>query len=871
MYKLIVTLLFAPLFLYGQVSENFESGTIRGWTESIAGRWKADSSGVISGKYSLHHIYDNADAGTDQIGLQTTGLKPSSGPTRWSFRLRHGYDPSSSNNWGVFLCSDSPPASMVPGGNVNGYILGVNITGYDDTLRLWKIRNGTLSVALTTHINWQNNIGLSNPALLVTERTISGRWKVLVYSKNNVLADSTSALSSELFNCDWFGIYYKYTSTRDRLLWVDDITVDGSFFEDKEPPEINSCSNYSLNSVDIFLNEEPTPAFFQETNFALKERSQIATGVSRLSQSSVRVTFKEQLKNKTGNKIFIKSMCDRYGNCNTDKEINFIPAWVEQGDVIISEIMADPAPAVSLPEREYLEIFNRTAFSYNLKKWKLSNDGSGSVFPDKTLNPYEQMILCQLQDTSYFLNFGKVCGLKSFPSLTDAGRVLILFDSLGLMIHGLEYSSEWNNEPLKKNGGWSLEMVDTDFPFYYNGNWRVSVSTTGGTPGKGNSVSHLNRDKYFGGILNAFPTDSLSLKISFTEPVLDLAEYMSGITINQKEIRKIIPDDPLFRSFIILSAEPFQRNIINTVEINQDVRDFAGNKGAMKSIRFGIPEMAAGGDIVFNELMFNPLPGDPDYIELYNKSEKIINAADLLLASVDDDGKYSETFRVSTESRCITPGSYYTVTTNKEAVISRYQTSKEENIFEVQSMPSMPDDKGHLILFNRKLNMIDEVIYSEKMHYPLFSGNEGISLEKVRAIAPSNDPKNWYSASQASGWGTPGRPNSVAVTIPESGKKIVLSSTRITPDNDGFEDFLVIEYTPETKGNVISVTVFDEAGRLVSKVASNILSGPRTSIVWNGSGQDGNLVESGIYILLITAFDENGRRESWKKVCTVIR
>lgn len=871
MYRLIIILLFVPVYLYGQISENFESGTIKGWTESTTGRWKADSSGAISGKYSLHHIFDNPDAGTDQIGLQTTGLKPSSGLTRWSFRLRHGYDPSSSNNWGVFLTADSPPASMVPGGNVNGYIIGVNVAGYDDTLRLWKIRNGVLSVALTTHINWQNNIGSSNSAIIITERTQSGRWKVMIYNKNNSLADSTSATCTELFNCDWFGIYFKYSSTRDRLLWVDEISVDGPFFVDKEPPEITRCLIYAFNSVDISLNEEPAPVFFNETNFALNDKSRVAVGVTRLGPSSARVFFSGQLKNKTDNIIFIKSICDKYENCINDKEINFIPAWAETGDVIISEIMADPAPAVSLPEKEYVEIFNRTAFEFNLKKWKLSNDGSGSIFPDKTIKPGERMILCQLQDTAYFINFSKVCGLKSFPALTDAGRVLILYDSLGKIIHGLEYSSEWNNVPLKKNGGWSLEIVDPDFPFYYDGNWRVSASATGGTPGKENSVAHINRDKYFGGIQNAFPADSISLRLSFSEPLLNLPDNKSGIKINGKVIRGIITDDPLFRAFIIEPAEPLLRNTIYSVEINQDIRDFAGNVASISGFRFGIPESSENGDIVFNELLFNPLPGDPDFIEFYNNSDKTINAGDLLLASVNDKGSYSETFRISSESRCILPWSYYTVTTNKLAVISRYLNSKAENIFEVQSMLSMPDDNGHLVLFNRKLNVIDEVIYSEKIHYPLLSGNEGVSLEKVRTIAPSNDFKNWFSASQASGWGTPGGPNSVAVTIPETTREIVLSSTRITPDNDGFDDFLMIEYNPGSRGIVISVTVFDEAGRFISKVASNILSGPHTAIVWNGTGQDGNLVESGIYILLITVFDENGRRESWKKICTVIR
>ncbi|MFO8239589.1 MAG: hypothetical protein R6T90_01160, partial [Dissulfuribacterales bacterium] len=63
----------------------------------------------------------------------------------WRFKIRHTYNPSSSNNWSYFLLSDSPPDEMKPGGTVSGYALGVNLSGYDDTLSLWKVVKGDVS------------------------------------------------------------------------------------------------------------------------------------------------------------------------------------------------------------------------------------------------------------------------------------------------------------------------------------------------------------------------------------------------------------------------------------------------------------------------------------------------------------------------------------------------------------------------------------------------------------------------------------------------------------------------------------------------------------------------------------------------------
>ena len=183
----------------------------------------------------------------------------------------------------------------------------------------------------------------------------------------------------------------------------------------------------------------------------------------------------------------------------------------------------------------------------------------------------------------------------------------------------------------------------------------------------------------------------------------------------------------------------------------------------------------------------------------------------------------------------------------------------------------MPDGEGHLILFNRSLEELDEVVYDEEMHFPLLSGNDGISLEKVRPCAASTDKSQWHSASESSGWGTPGAPNSVAAEDPGDGASVIFSSTFITPDNDGNEDLLVIDLNTGVAGSVVTVTVFDEAGRFVRKLADNLLAGPGASVIWDGTGPDGRLLDTGIYILLITSFDETGKTGRWKKVCTVIR
>jgi hypothetical protein len=871
MKKVILLLLFVPVRLYGQLAADFESGLITGWAQSTPGHWKADTSNALSGRYSLHHVFDNPEAGTDQAGIPITGLEPSLGKVRWSFKLKHGYDPSSLNNWGVFLMSDKDPVSMIPGGAVNGYIIGVNLSGYDDTLRLWKVRNGALSIILNTRINWQNDIGISSAAVLIVERSADGRWSSEVSTGGGNIADTTSIFQPELFNPDWFGIFYRYSSTRDRLLWLDDLSISGTFCKDTLAPEISKCIVRSSNSADLILNEEASAGFFSAGNFSLNVKAERATSIFRIDQFSVRLTFGKSFKNKVENNIIISSLCDRQENCRTDTEVPFIPTFAEAGDVIISEIMADPTPSVSLPQSEYLELFNRSDFPIDMKNWKLSTGELETVIPATILTPHEYRIICQLQDTATWQKYGTVTGVKSFPSLTNTGRLIILTDSTGNMIHGVDYSDKWYNDDLKQQGGWSLEMIDTGYPFFFNGNWSASVSDRGGTPGVANSVQHSNPDISFKGITNVFPGDSSSAEIGFSEPVKNFIGRINCVGINGIQVRNIASADPLFRKFVVMPAEPLARGKIYSISIGGEVSDFAGNRPEVCSFSFGIPQDPLKGDIVFNELLFNPLPGDADWIEFYNGSSRVINGSELSVVSVSESGKNSELAPLSDENRCILPGDFYVISTLKEQVEQRYYSSVAENIFSVSRLPSMPDDQGHLVLINRRLEKIDEVVYNEKMHYSLLSGYEGISLEKIRPSLSGMARGSWHSASETSGWGTPGAPNSVYTSSPPADDRIIFSSDRITPDNDGYEDLLIIDMNLEGKGNVISILIFDETGSFIRKLADNLLAGPGASATWDGTADDGSIVRSGIYIFLITLFDDTGKSERWKKVCAVVR
>jgi hypothetical protein len=872
MKKVILLALLMPVPALGQIVENFESESIINWVQSPEDRWKSDTTASLSGRFSLHHIFDNPDAGTDRIGIKVKNLHPSEGIASWAFLVRYGYDPSSLNNWSVFLMSDKGPESMSPEGGTNGFAVGVNLTGSDDTLRLWKVKGNIVTTLINCRINWQTDIGITCAVRITVKRSQDGIWSISVNRMNGSLVGTSSGTDNELFSQEWFGVYYRYSSTRDRLLWLDDINIEGTFYEDNDAPVITRCELSGKKSVEITLDEEPGNGIMVPENISLNVEENKSINVVKKDNLKYQIEFSSELSNRAIDSLIINRLCDVSGNCSQNIRIGFTSAWARTGDVVISEIMADPLPEVSLPGKEYIEITNTTEYSFNLKNWKLLTSGQYTLFPETSIPPSGIIILCLPQDTLLFQKFGRVIGLKQFPSLTDGGRIVYISDSTGTFIHGVEYSSDWYKDDLKSKGGWSLEMIDTRFPFYYRDNWRASESKNGGTPGSVNSVTESNPDISFSGIQNVFPTDSSTIHIRFSEPVFNLAGKTGKIKIGEKGITDISPTDPLFREFTVKLRDPLKKTEICQLEIPDVIFDFAGNRMQKCDFSFGLSEPAEPGDILLNEVLFNPLPGDPDYLELFNCSGKVIDASRLQLISINDaSGDKSEAVPVSDEYRCILPGEYYAITTDTKKISERYFSTDPDHLFETESLPSMPDDKGHLILYNRELDRIDELVYNDDMHYSLLSTHEGVALEKTDPRSESEVAANWHSATESSGWGTPGASNSVFAEMPSTSDKVVLSSSKITPDSDGNEDFLTIRMNLKGNGNVVSVMVFDEAGNYVRKIASNLYAGSDVSVIWDGTADDGSLVNTGIYILLITLYNDTGKTERWKKVCTVIR
>ena len=892
---LLFILALIPLSVTGQFYFDFETGTTEGWVFNNPGRWECSSDQPLSGERSLHHIYDNSESGTDIAAIPVDELQASLGDVIWRFTIRHGSDPSSSNNWGLFLAADADVELLCPGEEVSGFLAGVNMTGYDDTLRLWKCVRGTLTPVITTSVNWQADIGTEGVATIVVTRSAEGYWELMVTIDGEDSVFTGYGESTDWFDVSLLGLCYRYTSTRDRLLWLDNLSVEGVFIADSDPPLLKDVWFESSVSLVILTDEPLSGVSLQPENYLLGD-PWVYPGAVEAAGNVTRLLFNYSFDNRVSHNLVIGSLCDQKGNCSGEYDTLITLSMPEWGDIVITELMPDPEPVVDLPPCEYIEIYNCSEYHFrDLHLSLIIGLGITPIYIDN-FTPGEYIVIpgsgCQWDDTSGI----RVTDMAFQGALVNSGTSVILTDGDGNTLHGVTYNSGWFNDKLKEEGGWSLEMKDFNYPFQDGVNWSYSVSPRGGTPGIINSVNSYNPDNIKPRPEALYVLSDTSLSILFSEPVetgkalpgeWDLAITAAG---NQKaglirpslkrgksegewgRITSVEEADRLRKEFILTCNPPLQHDELYNLTIPADISDFGGNPPEWRQMGTGFASLPDQGDIVINEILFDPLPGEAEYIELYNNSALVVDPAALFISSVNEQsGDTGKPVWLSTVHRSLMPGAYYAITTDRNSVLSCYPASGKSTVFETGALPSLPDGGGALLLFSRNCNLTDRVSYNADMHSDILSGLSGISLEKIFPSAPSLANSSWHSAAGTAGWGTPGIINSVFMDHPAEGGEIILSSTRLSPDNDGFEDILQITVMSELPDVIIGCTIFSDRGILLRRLARNLPGTGRDILYWDGKDENGKTVERGLYILYFNLSGMDGRTSRFRKVVSVIR
>jgi hypothetical protein len=542
-------------------------------------------------------------------------------------------------------------------------------------------------------------------------------------------------------------------------------------------------------------------------------------------------------------------------------------------DLVITEIMTDPTPVVGLPNAEYIEIKNVSAFPFSLSGWKISDATStATISSGFILQPDSIVILCSNSNAAALAVFGKAIGVTSFPSLDNDGDMIVLRSPQGKLIHAVNYTVDWYQNEVKKEGGWSLEMIDPENPCSGRSNWKASVDARGGTPGKKNSVDGINNDAAPPQLIRTYSVDSLTVVVLFNEPLDSLSATLSSnySFTPAIAITSSLPQPPLFASVLLKLAAPLQKRTVYTLTAN--VNDCRGNGiGVYNKTKAALAEEALSGDVVVNEILFNPRPNAFDYVEIYNRSNKTVDASKLYIANRNASGVLSSIKKLSEVPYAVFPGDYMVVTEDENSLQQEYMVQSPQHVFVIPSLPSFPDDKGIVVIANSQGAIVDEVPYSEKWHFALINSNEGVALERIDPNDSSQKQGNWHSASATVGYGTPTYKNSQYKLTGQVNASIEVNPQIFSPDNDGHDDIATISYQLTDPGYVANISIFDANGRLVRYFVKNALLGLKGSWNWDGLNENSQKLPVGTYIIYTEIFNLQGRKKQFKNTILLAR
>lgn len=855
--SVLLCLLLVTTCSMAQVQDDFADGDF-----TVNPSWTGDQA-----KFEVnneHQLHLNAPAVTDAAYLSTPNSSIDN--TEWLFYFKLDFSPSGSNYLKAYLVADAADLKQP----LNGYFLKMGEDGSNDAIDLY-LQQGSTTTLIMQGIDGHVAASVNNIAIKVL-RDNAGNWEVYsdLTGGSNFMLEGT-ATDNTITATTYFGFLCTYTSTRSTAFYFDNVYA-GQPVIDVDPPQLVQASATAVNQLDLLFNE-PVDQFTAETesNYTVNNSVGSPSSAQRdlLNQQLVHLSFINAFPNGTTCTVTATNIKDLAGNELLSAAADFAFYTSQANDVILNEIMADPDPVVGLPSAEYVELFNQSSLPIDLTGWTFSDASSTQNMGAFLLQPGAYAILCDDGNASLFASFGNVIALTSFPSLNNDGDELTLKNAAGSVINSVTFSSAWYGDVVKAEGGWSLELIDPNSPCQGNNNWIASGDAAGGTPGKQNSVYGANPDTSAPYLISAALLNASSVRLNFNESLdsavaAQIINYEIDPVLTVLAVETVAPD---FTSVELLLSPAADSNVVYTVTVT-GLADCSGNViDSNNTAQFAIPGIISPGEILINELLFNPKSGGYDYLEIYNNAQKIADLKDLLIATTNEQDSLISIKSITTESNLLFPGQYMVLTENPVSIRQSY-FAENPDWFIQMDLPSFNDDEGVVVLANLHGIRIDQLQYFDTWQFPLIDEVEGVALERIYFNSPTQDSLNWHSAASTVGFGTPTYKNSQFIQ-PGAGDEITVSPAAFSPDQDGFNDVLSIAYQFDQSGYTANVRIFDDKGRHVTDLQHNVLLPQSGVFTWDGITDNDERAAMGIYIVYVEIFKLDGTVKQYKKVCVL--
>ncbi|MFO7722535.1 MAG: lamin tail domain-containing protein [Bacteroidales bacterium] len=843
--------------LQAQLADDFSSGmfSTQGWRGDTTHFRFTSSSAVPPAQHPAIQLYTS---GTVTSAIHASA--PWSAMLEWSAWVKLSFNPSASNFARFYLTpgkgfpADPDQCLFVGIGMVNDRIGlyqhdgGQFVTLIQDTLNLMNQSTNQVRVRVKMKNHWW---------YLETDHT-GGDNFITVDSVFLQLAPD-SALA---------GIFCQYTSSNATKFYFDDIYC-GMLWIDTVPPALLSAIARDQYQADLWFSEALNEIVMKDPG-CFEADHQVGNPLLIFADPTdptrIRLVFGNPFPDGVPCIISIKSVSDKSGNIMRDTVAEILWYNAMRNDVLITEVMADPSPPVRLPESEYIELYNNTDLAISLCDWFLWIDATRIPLPCMTLNSKTHLILVNEKDTSLWQGYTTLLGLPKL-TLKNDGACLAIQNHLGALVHSVCYQSGWHATTLHGEGGYALELRDLLNPCDQRETWTTSTDISGGTPGQSNSPFPSFPDMKAPIPLKVSVPDNQTVMLTFSEPIDTIRPMttlfaIEGMADPWASFELIAP---LYQNVYFTLKQPILPDTVYFLVQSDTLADCTGNYSLNNRLPFGIPTLPDSLDVIFNEIMYKPDDNGAEYIEVYNRSGKIIDLSGCLLARTNTvNFIFSDLYPLTDESSLLFPGGYAVVTRDVQRLLSRHMHADPGSVFLASSLPSLPDLGATYAIVGQHGRIIDLLQYSDDWHAPSLADTRGIALERLSSDMPALRKENWFSAAAGSGWGTPTHPNSQSPPGAAGNIRITVDPPWFSPSGLQGSQLTYLHIQQIEPGSLLSVCVFDEAGRPVRHLVREAVAGKTEMWPWDGYSDLGKICPGGVYVVQVTIFQMPGHHSRFR-------
>ncbi|UCH61601.1 MAG: lamin tail domain-containing protein [Fidelibacterota bacterium] len=419
--------------------------------------------------------------------------------------------------------------------------------------------------------------------------------------------------------------------------------------------------------------------------------------------------------------------------------------------------------------------------------------------------------------------------------LGNAGDTLFLINALGDTVDMMG----WEQDIVP---GYSLEKVvpdDCTLP----GNWRSSISLHG-TPGGLNSVAGQVTDLGLDALdWQAVPAPrGFAMTATVTNYGLAKAggQLLAGDTAAAD-----VPSLSVGESRVIPFDWEVPGGILGLYPLTIRLTVADDYDTSNNSLQIEVPIAASDLSVAVNEIMYTPLTGEPEWVELVNTTTSEVNLKDWHICDQSNSTGLPEQTLLS--------GGYVVITSDSTGGIGGWLP--DIFVIFVPDFPALNNTGDQIVLLDPNAVVIDQVDYG------LFAlTSAGRSLEKVSPTAPSQEATSWVISPAPQGHTAGGR-NSVLLDLHKTELTLEPNPLRLnTP-----ESILAINYVTHFPAINLLVEIYDLAGRRLGTIFNEGPIPGAGVVTWDARSVDQVRYRTGQYVLLFRARDA-GSDQRWERV-----